>query len=102
MIILLKVVVVIMLFVVVVLPLGSIVAFSLLASTAALVLPAGALAPPYHLTYDIIFIKVVVLTIVFVVVTVVLAYFVVSLVLVSVVLLVMLVGVLAPHYHLKL
>jgi len=48
-IIFIKVVVPIMLFVVVPLVMASIVAFSLLISTAALVLPAGTLAPPYHL-----------------------------------------------------
>ena len=89
-----------MLFVVVTVVMDLYVGFSVFTSTT-LVLPAGTLAPPYHLNIYmyIIFIKVMVLTIVFMVVTVVVALVVVlSLLMVQFLLLVT--GTVAPPYHL--
>ena len=92
-----------MLFVVVPLVMALLVEFSLFTSSTTLVLPTGALAPPYHLNLYIciIFIKVVVLIIVFVVVAVGVVLGVASLMLASTVILVMASGMLAPPYHLN-
>jgi len=103
-IILFKVVVLIILFVVVALVMASLVEFSMFSSATALVMPAGTLAPPYHLNPSlfivIIFIKVQVLIILFVVVTLAMAFIVVFHLLISVTSQVRPAGLLEPPYHL--
>lgn len=89
-------------FVVVALAMGLVMVFSLLVLVPFPERPLGILALPYHLTYGIIFIKVmVVFIIIFVVVIRALDSIVVFSVLMVCILLVIHAGILAPLYHLN-
>ena len=90
-----------MLFVVVPVSMVFIVVLFMLMYRLLLAMPSGVLVPPYHLTYDIIFIKVVVHIILSVVVAVFMVLFVVSLILMNHILLLLPTGALALPYHLN-